>query len=240
MQVFSLKLTGMKTSEFSLFIAEITSRFTSVLDVSYSQQDYIAIDLSEANEDLEKINISSSEAFTGFIEDYLEKYGKKVAFGGYREVRKLYRRSELFQSAEDAREVHLGVDFWAPANTAVLAVLDGKIHSFKDNANFGDYGPTIILEHEWNGSLFYSLYGHLNRRSLDNIYQGQEVKQGEKIAELGTPEENGDYAPHLHFQIIKELKDKKGDFPGVASRKELDIYLQNCPDPDLLLKLNFR
>lgn len=228
----------MKTSGFAEFIAGITPRFTNVLDTGFGRHDYIAIDLSEANEELEKINISSSEAFTGFIEDYLDRSGKKVAFGGYREVRKLYRRSDLFQSTEDAREVHLGLDFWAPANTAVLAVLEGKVHSFKDNINFGDYGPTIILEHEWQGELFYSLYGHLSRRSLENVREGQQVKQGEKIAELGTPEENGDYAPHLHFQIIKELNDKKGDFPGVASRRDLDFYLQNCPDPELLLKLN--
>lgn len=228
----------MKTSEFTEFLAEITPRFTSVLDQGFSQQDYIAIDLSEANEELGKINISSSDAFTRFIEDYLEKSGKKVAFGGYREIRKLYRRSELFQNSGDAREIHLGLDFWAPAKTGVLAVLDAKVHSYKDNANFGDYGPTIILEHEWKGAVFYSLYGHLSQKSLDNIKEGQEVKQGEKIAELGTPLENGDYAPHLHFQIIRELNGNTGDFPGVASRKDLDFYLQNCPNPNLLLKIN--
>lgn len=228
----------MKTPGFAEFIAEITPRFTNVLEPGFGPHDYIAIDLSEANEELKKINISSSDAFTGFIEDYLKKSGKKVAFGGYREVRKLYRRSELFQNTEEAREVHLGLDFWAPAHTTVLAVLDGKIHSFKDNVNFGDYGPTIIIEHEWKGELFYSLYGHLSRSSLLDLQEGQQVKQGDKIAELGAPEENGDYAPHLHFQLIKELNEKRGDFPGVASKRELDFYLQNCPDPNLLVKLN--
>lgn len=227
----------MERSGFEKFIWNLTQGFTSVLDANFAPEDYIAIDLSETNEELERIDISSVNSFAEFIENYLKNTGKKVAFGGYSEVRKLYKRSELFSHPEEARDIHLGMDFWAPANTSVLAVLEGKVHSFKDNANFGDYGPTIILEHSLNGDKFFSLYGHLSRKSLENLTPGQEVKQGEKIGELGTAEENGDYAPHLHFQIIGHLEDKIGDFPGVASRRDLDFYLRNCPDPDLLLKL---
>ena len=119
----------------------------------------------------------------------------------------------------------------------MLAVLEGEVHSFKDNANFGDYGPTVILKHDFDDEIFYSLYGHLSRKSLEKIEVGQQVKAQEKIAELGAAEENGDYAPHLHFQIIKDLQQNKGDYPGVASKKDLDFYLENCPDPNLLLKI---
>jgi hypothetical protein len=55
---------------------------------------------------------------------------------------------------------------------------------------------------------------------------------------LGLPPINGDYAPHLHFQIIIDMENKKGDYPGVCSSKTLAFYLQNCPDPNLLLKIN--
>ncbi len=223
---------------FEKFINGLTTSFTSVLDISFRPEDYIAIDLSETNEELNKIDISSPWKFSEFINDYLKNTGKKVAFGGYSEVRKLYKRSQLFENLEGSRDVHLGMDFWAPAYTGVLAVLGGKIHSFKDNTNFGDYGPTLILEHSLAGEKFYSLYGHLSRNSLEKIKEGEKVKQGEKIAELGTAEENGDYAPHLHFQVIGHLHDKIGDFPGVASRRDLDFYLRNCPNPELLLKIN--
>jgi murein DD-endopeptidase MepM/ murein hydrolase activator NlpD len=184
--------------------------------------------------------VSSSGAFSNYIAEYLNAFGKKVAFGGYSEVRKLYKRSELFTTSEDEdsnRNIHLGLDFWADARTDVLAVLDGKLHSYNDNSSFGDYGPTIILEHPFEEKKFYSLYGHLSRASLNNLTPGTLIKKGEKIAELGTPEENGDYAPHLHFQIIEDLVEKIGDFPGVTSRRELDFYLQNCPNPNYLLKL---
>ena len=231
----------MGNSDFETFLEQLTHSYTRVLDMDLQEEDYIGIDLSENNNMLKSIDLSSSGAFQGYIDDFLKKSGKKVAFGGYNEVRKLYMRSELFGSSEvDERNIHIGLDLWAPAGTGVLAVLDGKIHSFQDNANFGDYGPTIILEHENSGRKFYSLYGHLSRASLNNLKPGMPIKKAEKIGELGTAEENGDYAPHLHFQIIEKLEEKPGDFPGVTSRKELDFYLRNCPDPNLLLKLRLQ
>ena len=230
----------MERLNFSEFLSQLTSGFTQVLDVNLKEEDYIVIDLSENNIELGKVDVSSSRAFSNYIAEYLNSFGKKVAFGGYAEVRKLYRRSSLFTASEDEdsnRNIHLGLDFWADAHTDVLAVLDGKIHSFNDNSNFGDYGPTIILEHRFKEKKFYSLYGHLSRASLENLKPEMPIKKGEKIGELGTAEENGDYAPHLHFQIIEDLDEKIGDFPGVTSRKDLDFYLQNCPDPNYLLKL---
>ena len=230
----------METTNFSEFLSQLTSGFTQVLDVNLKEEDYIVIDLSEDNVELGKVDVSSSRAFSNYIAEYLNAFGKKVAFGGYSEVRKLYKRSELFTASEDEdsnRNIHLGLDFWADAYTDVLAVLDGKIHSFNDNTNFGDYGPTIILEHTFEDKKFYSLYGHLSRASLETLIPGTSIKKGEKIGQLGTAEENGDYAPHLHFQIIEEMKEKIGDFPGVTSRRDLDFYLQNCPDPNYLLKL---
>ncbi|HER40360.1 MAG TPA: peptidase M23, partial [Salinimicrobium catena] len=201
---------------------------------------YNPIDLSVKNPDLSGRELSSSETFSKYISGYLSRTGKKVAWGGYNEVRGLYLRSELFSAEEQEelkRNIHLGIDIWAEAGTAVLAVLDGKVHSFRDNDNFGDYGPTIILEHEEEGRTFYTLYGHLSRESLESLAAGTEVSQGQKIAELGAPSENGDYAAHLHFQVIRDLKDQKGDFPGVTSRKLQAEYLDNCPDPNLLLKI---
>lgn len=230
----------MGAAGFSQFLSKLTSGFTSVLDVNLKEEDYIVIDLSENNVELKKVDVSSSRAFSKYISEYLNAFGKKVAFGGYSEVRKLYQRSELFTVSQDEdqnRNIHLGLDFWADAYTDVLAVLEGQVHSFNDNTNFADYGPTIILEHNYEGKRFYSLYGHLSRKSLQGLVPGARIKKGEKIGELGSPEENGDYAPHLHFQVIEDLEEKIGDFPGVTSRKDLDFYLQNCPNPNYLVKL---
>ena len=66
---------------------------------------------------------------------------------------------------------------------------------------------------------------------------GQVFRAGAIIATLGDASVNGDYPPHLHFQIIRDIQGFEGDYPGVCSKNELDFYLENCPNPNLLLKL---
>ena len=105
-----------------------------------------------------------------------------------------------------------------------------KIHSFQNNTALGDYGPVIILEHTIDGFTFHTLYGHLSEDSLDGKKIGQIVKKGEQIGNLGLPPINGDYAPHLHFQIIIDMEDIKGDYAGVCSLNTLDFYSNNCPN----------
>ena len=183
--------------------------------------------------------MSSSKAWEIYINNYLKKANKKVAYGGYLEHRNLYDRSDYFssQTEEAQRNIHLGLDLWCPAGTDILAAFNGVIHSFNDNTNFGDYGPTIILEHSLGNHKFYSLYGHLSRASIKNIKVDQSVKQGDIIAQLGDAKVNGDYAPHLHFQIIKDLQGNIGDYPGVCSVKDLEFYKQNTIDPKPILDL---
>lgn len=230
----------MPASSFETKLAGLSQGFTPVIDAGFVMDDYVHIDLSEQNPELGDEVLVSSEAFEIYLEQFLKKRSRKVAFGGYDEKRALYKRSKLFSEAGDLqRNIHLGIDIWAAAGTAVLAGLDGKIHSFQDNCNFGDYGPTIILEHELEEEKFFTLYGHLSRHSLQKIYVGQRFQKGQKLAELGTAEENGNYAPHLHFQIIKDLGSQKGDFPGVCSLRDRESMLANCPNPNLLLKLSF-
>lgn len=209
-----------------------------VIDSSIDYSDYVAIDLSASNEELSKLNITDAIAFENYIEEYLTKNNAKVAFGGYQEIRNLYKRSTVFNAEDsDERNIHIGLDLWIKAGTSVLAALDGTTHSFQNNTALGDYGPTIILEHQVDELKFYTLYGHLSLDSLTDKQIGSKVKKGEVIATLGSPPINGDYAPHLHFQIIIDIQNKVGDYPGVCNTKDLGFYSQNCPDPNLLLKI---
>ena len=231
--------SGMNTTQFQEFITSLLSEFIPVIDETYSKEDYIAIDLSSTNADLQEIDVSSSTAFEEYITNYLTSHDKKVAYGGYIETRDIYSRSTHFnqQNPDTERNIHLGLDVWVEAGTNVLAPLDGNVHSFQNNTNFGDYGPTIILEHHFNSETFYTLYGHLSEASIKHLKVGQEFKKGDCIATLGTAEVNGDYAPHLHFQIIKNMEGKKGDYAGVTSKLDLAHFKSNCPDPKVLLKL---
>lgn len=195
---------------------------------------YIPIDLSSSSKLLKNINISDPLKMDVFMNDFLTKNNKKVAYGGYIEKRNLYDRSDYF-NGDSKRNIHLGIDLWCPTRTNVLTPLKGKIHSFANNLNFGDYGPTIILEHELDNIVFYTLYGHLSIDSLTDLKKGKQVKKGETIAQLGNHEENGNYAPHLHFQIIENIGSFYGDYPGVSNEEDLVFYKKNCLDPNLIL-----
>lgn len=222
-------------------LRNLSNDFRPVLSISPNREDYIPIDLSIKNialvHDLDAA--STSKDWEEYIELYLKSQSKKVAFGGYLEHRFLYERSNYFtqQNNENKRNRHLGVDLWCPAYTGVLAPIDGYIHSFANNTNHGDYGPTILLEHRIANILFYTLYGHLSLESIQAAEMGQYIKKGQEFAQLGTARVNGDYAPHLHFQLIKNIDNYLGDYPGVCSSVELDFYKKNCPDPNLLLNL---
>ncbi|WP_417214519.1 peptidoglycan DD-metalloendopeptidase family protein [Bizionia sp.] len=229
----------MNSTPFSSFIHGINSMPLFVLDKNIPLSKYVSIDLSEQNLSLHTFDVSSSQAWAVFINDYCHQKRAEVAYGGYNEKRNIYKRSTYFnqQNADTERNIHLGLDLWIAAGSAVLSPLEGVIHSFANNANYGDYGPTLILEHQINDVVFYTLYGHLSLDSLTDKKVGAAVKQGEQIATLGAAKVNGDYAPHLHFQIIRDLEGFEGDYPGVCNKKNLDHFLQNCPDPNLLLKL---
>ena len=210
-----------------------------VIDASIDYCDYVALDLSVSNKNLDHLDMSSAQKMELFIENYLVNHKAKVAFGGYNEKRNLYKRSSVFNHENvEERNIHIGLDLWIKAGTDVLAALDGKVHSFQNNTSLGDYGPAIILKHTIHDISFYTLYGHLSEESLGILQVGKSFSKGEKMATLGNFPINGDYSPHLHFQIIKNMEQYQGDYPGVCSENTLDYYLTNCPDPNLLLKID--
>ena len=200
--------------------------------------EFVRIDLSQTNEALKKLDTSNSEAFSEYVDQFLINNKAEVAIGGYNEARNIYKRSKNFNSKElDERFIHLGIDLWTKAGTPVYAPLNGQIHSFKNNLGEGNYGPTIILEHKLQDHIFYTLYGHLTVESLRGLQVGTMVNSGEEFAAIGNYPENGDYPPHLHFQVIQDMKGMVGDFPGVTSLAKQKEDLQNCLDPNLILKL---
>ncbi len=195
---------------------------------------YCPIDLSVHNEELQRIDISDPVVCQTYIDGVLDRHNARVAYGGYLEERKLYQNSDLFSMGK-IRNLHLGVDFWCSTGTKVLVPVEGKVHSFQNNATVGDYGPTIILEHRSGGQSYHTLYGHLSEASIQDLYIGKEFKAGEVLGSLGETAINVNYAPHLHFQLILDLQGNFGDYPGVCSLGDLDFQKKNCPDPMLLL-----
>jgi murein DD-endopeptidase MepM/ murein hydrolase activator NlpD len=211
--------------------------FFPVMGEPLTARNSIKLDFSPANKELETVDLAKTEMFNQFVFDQLGRTGKTYGVGGYLEHRAIYKRSERFETSEaDFRNIHLGVDIWTQAGAPVYAPFEGVVFSLQDNKGFGDYGPTVILKHELTETTLYSLYGHLALTDLDRFEVGQLVKAGDLLCHVGPYPENGDWPPHLHFQLIYDLEGKVGDYPGVFARREVEKYGANCPDPNLILK----
>ena len=163
----------------------------------------------------------------------------KLIAGGYLEPRSIYTTNtydRIGNNGTERRSIHLGIDYWLPAETAVHAILDGEVVLAVNDAGNKEYGGLVILKHQIDGWLFYTLYGHLSVASATKNKRGQQLKKGDKIGVLGNTTENGNWAPHLHFQVLLSLLDYEVDFPGVAYFSEITVWKSICPDPNVLFK----
>ena len=172
------------------------------------------------------------------IERRMRGAGAEAGIGRYAEVRLAYRGPQ-YETGSEMRTVHLGVDLFQPPGSPVFAPLDGVVRSVAEYDAPYDYGPTVLLEHApEDGPSFCTLYGHLSRASIQGLQVGATVRAGEKIAEIGTSEENGGWAPHAHVQIVADRMHIEGAFPGVAPPWCRDVWMAVSPDPSDLLGLS--
>lgn len=210
--------------------------FHPVVDFDPATEKLFHFNFTASNTELGADEIADTGLFSDYVNGTLAKAGARFGIGGYKENRVLYNRSDMF-AGEESRSIHLGVDVWGPDGTAVYAALDGTVHSFANNDNFGDYGATIILSHRLESVVFHTLYGHLSLADISGLREGDLISKGMLFAHFGAPAENGNWPPHLHFQIIYDMMENKGDHPGVCKPSEMAFYTSNCPDADLILNM---
>lgn len=199
-----------------------------LLDNTY--QRYVELDLSEKNPALTP---ATTENFLNYHLTMLATHQVDLTIGRYAEKRSIYQ-TDLFLG-KNARNIHLGVDLNVPVNTPIYAPLAGSVHSLNNNDSAGDYGPTIILKHQLDNQVFYTLYGHLSLADLSGCEPGQPIKHGGIVGHTGDATVNGGWPSHCHFQVIQDIGDHVGDYPGVCSETELSFYLGNCPNPYVFL-----
>ncbi len=212
--------------------------FHNVVSFNAKQDKLQRMNFTSTNIELSNEILEDENRFTNYIKQ--KTANALYGIGGYEEYRTMYNKSAVFDAdkpGEEPRRLHLGIDIWGESGTPVFAFMGGMVHSFAFNKKSGDYGATLILLHQLDGIPFYSLYGHISLNDINKIQAGGYVIRGQQIAHFGKPEENGNWPPHLHFQIIHDLEMKKGDYPGVCVYSQKDKYLRNCPDPDLVLNM---
>ena len=208
---------------------------------------------SVAKKDIHNLDLSVSSTWLGHQKDFddleffqfkidkLQKqYPKKILSGGYLEPRTVYDSpsyDKIGNHGRESRTVHLGLDFWLPAKTPLHALFDGEVTIAVDDAGDKEYGGLVVLKHRSDSFDFYTLYGHLTVASVTEKEVGQIIKKGQCIGYLGNPSENGNWVPHLHFQIMLSLLGHKTDFPGVAYYNQIAVWKSICPDPNQFFKL---
>ena len=90
----------------------------------------------------------------------------------------------------EPRSQHSGADFRSPAGTPIKAPNSGRVVIAGSRYFSGD---TVVIDH---GEGLFSLFAHL---SVTNVKQGESVKKGDVIGEVGaTGRVTG---PHLHWAV---------------------------------------
>ncbi|MFT4154807.1 peptidoglycan DD-metalloendopeptidase family protein [Parafilimonas sp.] len=228
----------LNNAKFTSSLKKHQNSFHPVVPFDAAKDKLLPMNLTATNADLNNKELEDAGRFAAYIDKKIKDAGALYGIGGYAEHRVIYNRSNVFDMpGAEPRRLHLGIDIWGDAGTPVFAFMGGMVHSLAFNNRIGDYGATLILLHQLDGIAFYSLYGHISLDDINNRQAGEYVTRGETIAHFGPLAENGNWPPHLHFQLIYDMEMKKGDYPGVCAYSEKDRYLMNCPDPDMVLNM---
>jgi murein DD-endopeptidase MepM/ murein hydrolase activator NlpD len=139
----------------------------------------------------EKIVVSETDISKKLIFDFPLPIERKIT---------AHFRDEAYQ--ERFGKEHIGVDFFAPQGTDILAPSDGIVQKVALNGYGYSY---LVLNH---GNELYTVYGHI---SDSFVNEGQKVFKGDKIALTGgTPGTVGagyfTTGPHLHWEVFDRGK----------------------------------
>lgn len=222
------------------WIRKNPKKFGNPLGTVIDGKNSIILDLSVGSLDIiSPYHLSDHQAFGVLVNKKRKDAQVNIAIGRYDEPRLIYAGDQYATPSDEKRTVHLAMDLFVGSGTPVFSVYDGVIHSFQDNELQYDNGPTIVIEHETtpDGPPFYILYSHLTRDSLEELYIGKRIKKGQQIGHIGEYPDNGGWPPHLHFQLIVDMLDEKGDLYGVAPPSKREVWLSICPNPNLILQI---
>lgn len=95
------------------------------------------------------------------------------------------------------RNIHIGIDIFAPAEETVFSLCDGKVVYDKTNEEGTTYWNSfLIIEHRCDGHILFAYYGHV----FSNVNDPNNIKKGEKIAKI-RHDTSGSVPDHLHLSI---------------------------------------
>lgn len=147
----------------------------------------VGIGGAETNEIIEEKTDEQKSQSELDIEYLKEKYSFIVPVTGT--VTSRYGKRE---ETEVVSANHQGIDIGANEGTPIYASMDGTVEVSSEE---GEYGKHIDIV---NGDVL-TRYAHCSKLLVE---EGDEVKQGDKIAEVGST--GNSTGPHLHFEIRRD------------------------------------
>lgn len=100
----------------------------------------------------------------------------------------------IYYESLEVWKTHSGVDIVCDENSAVIAVLEGKVIGIY---NDGIYGYSVVIESEEYKCIYSSLLSDIN------VTIGKTVKVGEKIGYAGECGAEKELGAHVHFEVMK-------------------------------------
>ena len=118
-----------------------------------------------------------------------------------------------------AADFHKGLDLSAPSGTLIYASADGVVsfagrYPIRDSVAWWRFGNVVTINHN---DRFVTIYGHCD---TIRVQAGQQVKQGEVIATVGST--GWSTNPHLHYEVRSMLEQ-----PGTYQPIDPRIYILN-------------
>lgn len=194
---------------------------------SLTGEPYI-LDLSSDSPLLSLPGAQDQRTFQKILDQEMSDYSWGLS--SYLEDRRTFL-SDCPQMVKEKRFYHLGLDVIVPAQTPLHAPLKATVYDSGYEEGKGNYGGYVTLHHnDIPGDPFYSVFGHLRRDSLPTV--GTILHAGDRFAETGDFEENGEWFYHTHIQILTQKGLQEGmQFKGYCSEEMLKEIESLCPHP---------
>ncbi|MBL8058266.1 MAG: phosphotransferase, partial [Anaerolineales bacterium] len=197
-------------------------QLSPLLNADLASRGVTVMDLGAGSDDLRDGVWERPGAVRAHIARTLKERGAGLGLGRHGEARLSYTR---YDSPAEPETIHLGVEIFVPAETAVFAPLAGEV------ARLG-WNELIVRHAPAPGCEFYTRYAGLAPAEVLTL--GGRVQRGEMVGRVAAADVGAPLPPHLHFQLACELP---GDLPALAAGSERAVWLSLCPDPNLILNI---
>lgn len=200
----------------------------------FLEGDPYIFDFSSDNPKTLAYNLTDFRQFNQMVFEELDASSYKWGIGRYLEERKNLLRNYP-NIIEEQRYYHLGLDIIVPYDTPLYAPLDAEVYTAGKETQLGNYGGYVLLKHEINRVVFYSLCGHLKTPHIVSV--GEKIAAGQEFARIGKESDSGGWFCHTHLQILtQEAVDAGYTDWGYISPELLPKVERYFPSPYFLFK----